>query len=544
LANGKFDSFTIQNMVNHLAQCPHYQGGVLHPAPAVMRVRDAAARVAQLVNNLGQLVQYPLWRYVDAAGQWICPFCLNHITSAVIRTEQDWPSAIQRMAWHIAAECSSYIPERPEPKMEALVSQAAAEPPDTPPRQPSHAVRTPVPTRSGGVQRLATPSVGNATTGTPAPTTALPVARVTTRVAMPGTSLTNRVSSGNTPASTNSSRSGVKIIPEVEHNDEPRVAMPISTRFTRKNGPVTPAPAEPAAADTSDDPFEQAANAATVKPSSTAQSDSDSNQSLMWMDDVEDVNKKASQDTANRLDTERVKARAVQKNLMADVPSIPGYSFATRFEACHDISGDFYEFMELPDGRIGFAQGDVSGHGMHAGLIMSMAKKTLEIFAQAGKGPAETLSKVNDALVDDLGGTIFISMTYAILDPGMGSITWARAGHSPAVHYNLHSGEIAEIKGKGMVVGMKKGELFRKSLEEVVTPVRTGDIFLVYTDGVTETMNRQQEEYGLDLLFEVVRKHAGSGPDVLLDRIMDSIRQFRGGSTADDDTTLLAMAVD
>lgn len=511
LVGGRFDSFAIQQMVNQLAQCPHYQAGVVHSLAEVTRARDAAVRVGQLLGNLRQLLQYPLWRYVDAAGQWICPFCLNHIASAVIRSEQDWDPAIERMAWHIAADCPAYVPERPEPKLEALVRQAASEPPDAPARQAiPQALRTPLPPHSNSVPRLTTPTTG---------TRALPPGRAEGRTAPSGIPV----------APVMSPSSGARIIPEITRGDDTPIIAPISSRHSRTlNGT---APSDPVAA---------------IEPEHAeelARATSDSDAALMWMDDVENKPQKPS-GTSGRLDTERLKARAVQKNLMSEVPSIPGYRFAIRFEACHDISGDFYEFITLPDGRIGFAQGDVSGHGMHAGLIMSMAKKTLEIFAQAGKGPAETLAKVNDALVDDLGGTIFISMTYAILDPGLGNITWARAGHSPAVHYNLHSGEITEIKGKGMVVGMKKGELFRKSLEEIVTPVRAGDVFLVYTDGITETMNRQQDEYGLDLLFEVVRKHAANGPDVLLDRIMDSIRQFRGGSKADDDTTLLAMVAD
>ena len=112
------------------------------------------------------------------------------------------------------------------------------------------------------------------------------------------------------------------------------------------------------------------------------------------------------------------------------------------------------------------------------------------------------------------------------------------------MRFNRYTGELTEIKPRGMVVGMKKGEVFRQSLSEEITQVQAGDVFLVYTDGITETMNRQKVEYGTELLAEVVRRHAEAGPDTLLDRIMDSVRQFRGGSTADDDATLLAMAVE
>ncbi|MDA3959852.1 MAG: PP2C family protein-serine/threonine phosphatase, partial [Planctomycetota bacterium] len=233
------------------------------------------------------------------------------------------------------------------------------------------------------------------------------------------------------------------------------------------------------------------------------------------------------------------------QKLLKEAPTIPGYTFATRFEAATEISGDFYEFILLSDGRIGFAQGDVSGHGMQAGLIMSMAKKVLAIYARQGARPAQVLSSVNDALAEDLGGKMFVTITYAILDPDERTITWARAGHSPPVRFNPHSGELSEINPAGMVVGMKSGPLFQQAVQEEVTQLRSGDIFLIYTDGITETMNRQGEEYDTERLFELIKTHGPTvGVEGMLDRILDSIRSFRGSAPADDDITMLALAVD
>ena len=113
--------------------------------------------------------------------------------------------------------------------------------------------------------------------------------------------------------------------------------------------------------------------------------------------------------------------------MLADAPELPGWRFATRFAACAEVSGDFYEFIKLDDGRVGFAIGDVSGHGVQAGLIMSMAKKTLEIFAATGLGPADCLARVNEAIARDLGGKMFVSMCYGVLDPAAGELTLAPA---------------------------------------------------------------------------------------------------------------------
>jgi Stage II sporulation protein E (SpoIIE) len=275
----------------------------------------------------------------------------------------------------------------------------------------------------------------------------------------------------------------------------------------------------------------------------TSEHDADGRHSFNWMDDAENLAPPEDPMTpAER--TDMAKAVAVQQGLMQKPPEIPGYAFGATFEACTDISGDFYQFIRLPDGRVGFALGDVSGHGVQAGLIMSMAKKTFEIYASMGLSPADTLSRVNDAIARDLGGKLFISMVYALLDPTERTITWARAGHNPSIRYNPDDGVIEEIKPPGMVVGMKSGAMFRNSLQEQVTQIRSGDIILLYTDGITETMNLQQEEFDTDRLFDVIKKFGSEGPEILVSRIMEIIRHFRGPQPPSDDATLLALRVE
>ena len=532
LANGRFDSFTIQNMANHLDRCQFFRRGVIHPAPDVQRARDQYLRAAQLAANLRQLVQFPLWRYTDANGQWVCPFCLDHVGDLVLRSEVDWQQAPERMAWHLAANCSAYVPERPEPKLEALVRQAAGQSGlAMPPVEPRLAQAPTSPPPARPTTRLAMPALSesSARIATPLPPqrTPLPVASPVLRTPSP-----MRIPLPESPPVATPTSSGIRR----------SIALPIATPLPSSKALATASdPLSGTIFDAFDESDHDAGPIAAAIGTSPATQEDESGAALLWMDNVEDD---SENDERLHVDSERVRARDVQQNMLSKIPQLPGYRFATRFEACHDISGDFYEFITLPDGRIGFAQGDVSGHGIHAGLIMSMAKKTLAIYALSGRGPAEILAQVNDSIVDDLGGKIFISLTYAILDPGMSTITWTRAGHNPAMRFNRYTGELTEIKPRGMVVGMKKGEIFRQSLSEEITQVQAGDVFLVYTDGITETMNRQKVEYGTELLAEVVRRHAEAGPDTLLDRIMDSVRQFRGGSSADDDATLLAMAVE
>jgi serine phosphatase RsbU (regulator of sigma subunit) len=541
ISNGRFDSFTIQNMVNTLSACEFFKQGTVHRADAVQRARDQWLRAVNLTTNIRQLVQFSLWRYTNTAGEWVCPFCLSAVRDLILRADSDWREAPERMAQHLAFNCQAYVPERPEPKAEASVQKASHNPAGP---LPAPALPFQDATKSTSVLRR-TPSstsiFARETPGTapiPAPTANPPATQ--NPHAVPTTRMTGR----SVPHSE-------RFINPAGMGAPPPIARPVSrenpgtarqsTRIIRTLGPVT-TPIQPPR-DTSSDIF----MGSILDQLKTPLPESEKERTgavLDWMDAVEKLFPDGKQAEPEPEDDERMRARAVQQSLLQTSPEIPGFRFATRFEACSDVSGDFYEFIRLPDGRLGFAQGDVSGHGIHAALIMSMAKKTLAIYASAGAGPSETLAKVNDSLVDDLGGKIFISMVYGILDPNLNVITWSRAGHNPVIRYNTKTGNLAEIKPKGMVVGMKAGNVFRNSLEEQQTELESGDLFVIYTDGITETMNRQQVEYGVELLMEVVRKHAENGPDNLNKYIMDSVRQFRGGVSAADDSTLLTLAVD
>ncbi|MBA3685787.1 MAG: hypothetical protein H0W72_11195, partial [Planctomycetes bacterium] len=154
LTNGRFDSFTIQAMVNHLGHCTAFQRGVVYPAATVQKARDQGMRAVSLAENLRELLQFPLWRYTNATGQWVCPFCLEHIPEVVLRGDADWTTAPEKMAWHLACSCATYVPERPEPKMEALVQQAAV-----------RTSMTATPLSSGAIPRIGSGS--SRTIGTP-----------------------------------------------------------------------------------------------------------------------------------------------------------------------------------------------------------------------------------------------------------------------------------------------------------------------------------------------------------------------------------------
>jgi len=590
--NRRFDSYTIQRMVDHLMRCPEYPRGVLHSAAEVQQARDRDMRARKLASNITRLLSHSIWRYCTSEGRWVCPYCLDEVPSVTVPDNSAWPRVAPEMARHLLEDCPSFGPQSQVMHRESEVARAAGQ--DAPSSHNVPVLNSQEPS-AVTLPRVATPindlpSTHTPSTGQPArdedsePTITPPCNPVATplgnrrqspppRVATPlpdpnaGREPPSRVyQSPRRPSDQQPPPRVATPLPE----PPPRVATPLPEPPPHQPSPHptdTPAASSGEPSPAEDDPAErtpvftdtgeqalagslldqldegdQAAMAGGDHGAETAAADEDD--PLAWMEEEDfDPTHFATPDESG--DSAIMRARDMQQKLLREAPDLPGYTFATRYEAAEEISGDFYEFIRLPDGRIGFAQGDVSGHGVQAGLIMSMAKKVLAIYARQGSPPKEVLAAVNDALAEDLGGKMFVTITYAILDPSARTITWARAGHNPTIRFNRHSKEISEIKPGGMVVGMKSGPLFAKACQEETTQLRPGDLFLVYTDGVTETMNRQGEEYDVERLQELIQTHGSEHEsEHLLDRILDSLRGFRGGKPVDDDITLLALDVD
>ncbi len=480
-------TFTYQAMVRHLAQCPFHRQGIVHQAEVVVRVRDAQPRMEEILRwVVQQLNTVDAWRWINAQGLWIDPYGLVPVPG--IRPLADTAGTPAAVAKYLLTRCPGFLTDPNRWQGDDVVGRSAGTGARNLSRAPG-STRTPIsrtptggsPTLTGRITSPVTTPLALAVTPPP-DMSQVPVARVVSR---PGSALPGPFS----------------------HPSEILNAPPEDPIINEPE--TTPAP-------------------------------EDTN--LDWMDDADSSAYETLPDTQQRTDV--MSARRLQEKFLDNVPVVEGFRLAAKFEACHDITGDFFAFIRLPDGRVGIALGDVSGHGVQAGLVMGMAKKTLEIFASQGLGPAATLCRVNDALAADLGGKMFISLIYGLLDPEHQSITWARAGHNPTLRFNIVSGDTQEIRPPGMVLGVKAGEMFASSLVEETTDLEPGDVFVLYTDGVTENMNLQQEEFGQDRLFEIMRQHASDGPEALVDQILDRARHFRGPRPAADDITLVALLVE
>ena len=238
-----------------------------------------------------------------------------------------------------------------------------------------------------------------------------------------------------------------------------------------------------------------------------------------------------------RIEQELQVARQIQQALLPEAtPELDGWELTTYYEPAREVGGDFYDFLELEDGRLGLVVGDATGKGMPAALVMATTRGMLRAVVQSVESPGEVLARVNEALVAEIPPNMFVTCLYAILDPKSGSLSYANAGHD-LPYLRRHYGEGAhELRAAGMPLGMMP----EMSYEEKETSLGEGDRVLFYSDGLVEAHDPKREMFGFPRLQRLVAEHAEEGS--LEDFLMEELYSFTGeGWEQEDDITLLTL---
>jgi sigma-B regulation protein RsbU (phosphoserine phosphatase) len=256
---------------------------------------------------------------------------------------------------------------------------------------------------------------------------------------------------------------------------------------------------------------------------------------------VENARLHASALEKERYDREVKLAQGVQRQLQPERMSLQKDSIhvAGMNELCEDATGDYYDVLTpLPEGRIGVAIGDVSGHGLQAALVMAEARAFLRAFARTAPWLDRALALMNDALVPDMAGGKFLSLFAAVLDPKDGRMEWCNAGHNPPLLFRANDRSIRPLERTGRILGILSGEPCGPG-----EPLKLewGDALLLYTDGVTEARGAGGELYGQERLTSVLRDAAHKEPEAILDTVRASVREFTGAKRNEDDVTMVAV---
>lgn len=236
-----------------------------------------------------------------------------------------------------------------------------------------------------------------------------------------------------------------------------------------------------------------------------------------------------------RLEQELEVARSIQASFIPDeAPEVPGWELAAAWRAARQVSGDFYDFIPLQDGKWGLVVADVADKGTPAALFMAVCRTLVRAAAISRTSPARTLVRVNQLLFSDARTDLFVTVFYAVWDPATGMVSYASAGHNAPLYLRAADRQIVELECDGIALGV----LREIELEERQITMQPGDTLIAYTDGVTEAMLPDYTEWGMRRFRAAVLEAAGEDAQAALDYILTEVERFVGGAAQSDDLTL------
>jgi sigma-B regulation protein RsbU (phosphoserine phosphatase) len=233
-------------------------------------------------------------------------------------------------------------------------------------------------------------------------------------------------------------------------------------------------------------------------------------------------------------------AEEVQRTLLPSRPPVvAGLDVSGTSIYCQETGGDYYDYIVLPENRLGVVVADVSGHGIDAALFMASARAFLLSEVQSFQTPALLARNVNRYLTRDSAPTgRFMSMFFLEIDPPAKTLRWVRAGHEPAMVYEPVGATFHELGGEGMAMGVLDTAEYRDCTQQGWEP---GSVIVIGTDGVTETRNTAGEFFGAERVRQVGRAHASEPAANIQSAVIEAVQKFRGEAPQEDDVTLVVV---
>ncbi len=234
-------------------------------------------------------------------------------------------------------------------------------------------------------------------------------------------------------------------------------------------------------------------------------------------------------------------AAEIQKSFLPDmIPRIAGFDIAARTVMAKEVGGDFYdvipfEVMTLEKGLLGLLVADVSGKGVPAALFMALSRIVVRVNALWHHDPARAIVAANNIITADSQSGMFVTLFFGTLREADRTLTYVNAGHNPPIVYRSADGSLEELMPTGIILGAAENrEYFSRSIT-----INRNDIVVMYTDGVTESINAREEMFGEERLRTIIRNNAHSTPGEILGQILAGVAQFTGDMPQFDDITLL-----
>ncbi|MCE5300701.1 MAG: serine/threonine-protein phosphatase, partial [Spirochaetia bacterium] len=222
-------------------------------------------------------------------------------------------------------------------------------------------------------------------------------------------------------------------------------------------------------------------------------------------------------------------------------PDLKKYEVAAFYRPAKEIGGDYYDVIPLAGGKFGIVMADVSGKGIPAALIMTMLSGILNTEARTNPDPLTVLTKLNEGLLAKVGGGMFATVFYAVLDIGTGSVEMVSAGHHETLVYRGGAGSVESYCPKGAAIGVLKGGEFEARLEKITIKAEKGDKLLLFTDGISEARAAAGKRFGMERTAQSLQKNGNRTCREILDGLLNDVEAFTGGQEQSDDIAVLSI---
>jgi len=239
-------------------------------------------------------------------------------------------------------------------------------------------------------------------------------------------------------------------------------------------------------------------------------------------------------------------ARQVQQKLLpGKPPKIKGFEIEGICIPANEVGGDYYDFIRISDAKIGIAIGDVSGKGVPAAIYMTLTKGIIQsqVENQVRLSPEQVLIKTNHSLYNMMDTKSFVTMFFAVVDIKKKTLDFARAGHNPLLYFHHSDDRVVLLKPQGIALGIEKGEVFQGIIKRGHIQLEKGDLIAFYTDGFTEAMNKNLDEYGEERLCQVIRQNKEKPARMIIDLVIEDVHRFVKEYPQHDDMTMVILKV-
>jgi hypothetical protein len=237
-------------------------------------------------------------------------------------------------------------------------------------------------------------------------------------------------------------------------------------------------------------------------------------------------------------------ARGVQMRFLPQkVPEFPSLEIVSLCQPAMEVGGDYYDFIQMDDRYMSVLIGDVSGKGVSAAFYMTMVKGIIKTLSKKTKDPATLLIEANEIFCENAPRNVFITIIYGIFDLKAQTLTVASAGHNPLIAWRHRTGKTEIVNPRGIALGLDPGEHYREIIEEKCIPIEEKDVFVFYTDGVSEAMNTNEEFFSEERLRLVIEQYAHLSPQLLQEKIVQAVSEFSGKAPQHDDFTMVVVKI-